>query len=483
MCSYLDQVGATYYFRRAVPKELVGHFLTKTGKPRTNWKFSLNMKDREVAKRRLRPHEIETDTLIDEARAALQASAQPSLGCDAAQHLREEAAAVAALAEESRLRHAARSDLRTLWHMRRRKSTAALTPEQAAAIDLLKEREAELEQLRHAVAVMEAGNRRLGVSTVIPPRTAPSVAIGDLFERFAISGSANPKTVRKWRSAVQKLIAYLGHDDAAAVTRADLNGWTSALVAQGLSKKTIVDGYLPAARAALSIAYDEGAISANPATALKVRAPKPIKLRERDLTDNEATTILKASLQPQPPKLSVDHALARRWVPWLCAYTGARVGEITQLRAIDIKQDSGVWYIHISPEADGGVKTNEARVVPLHSHLIEQGFTSLANPKDATPLFFREGTGNEANPGSKIRAAHLARWVRTLGVEAPQPFHGWRHRFKTMTRRAEVPEYIADKLQGHASANQGRKYGDGELLTILRDAVEKLPRYLVEHSS
>lgn len=60
-------------------------------------------------------------------------------------------------------------------------------------------------------------------------------------------------------------------------------------------------------------------IPANPPCGLTVRAPKALKLRERDLTDDEAATILWATLGTQPPNLALRPALARRWVPWLCA--------------------------------------------------------------------------------------------------------------------------------------------------------------------
>jgi len=53
MCTYLEQVGSTYYFRRMVPAELWAIIRTKTGKSRSEWKFSLNMKDRAEAKRLL----------------------------------------------------------------------------------------------------------------------------------------------------------------------------------------------------------------------------------------------------------------------------------------------------------------------------------------------------------------------------------------------------------------------------------------------
>jgi hypothetical protein len=49
----------------------------------------------------------------------------------------------------------------------------------------------------------------------------------------------------------------------------------------------------------------------------------------------EARAILLAALTYGNPKTSRDRA--RRWVPWLCAYSGARAGEITQLRGMDVR--------------------------------------------------------------------------------------------------------------------------------------------------
>lgn len=309
MCTHLDKTGSTYYFRRPVPKDLIGQFSTATGRPRKEWKFSLRTKDREEAKRLKRSHEEQTDALIDEARKALAVSpGSPGARRIASEREREEQEAQSALIASSEARREARAELRMLWRQRRRMSTAELSPDQAAAVDLIRERDAELDELRSAVAVMEAevGNQ---VTTSHAPR---GTSLSALFDRYAASGAANPKTVSKWRARVVNLVSFLGHDDASRVTRADLNRWIEELVGKGLAKKTIVDGYVPAVRVALAIAHDDGAIPANPASALKVRAPKVAKLRERDLDDVEAITILRASLLPQPVGLSEKHALARR---------------------------------------------------------------------------------------------------------------------------------------------------------------------------
>ena len=293
MCTHLDKTGSTYYFRRLVPKDLVGCFTTATGNPRTEWKRSLGTKDREEAKRLLRPHVSETDALIDDARSAQAVGPEtPTEELAGTAREREEQQAQAALDAANVARWEARAELRMLWRQRRKMATAELSPDQAAAVDLIRERDAELDELRSAVAVMETE-----VSARVTTNRAPTAtSLHALFDRYAASGAANPKTIRKWRARLVNLVSFLGHDDASRVTRADLNRWIEGLVGKGLAKKTIIDGYLPAVRVALAIAHDDGVIPANPASALRVRAPKAVKLRERDLTDNEAMTTLGSRL-------------------------------------------------------------------------------------------------------------------------------------------------------------------------------------------
>src|SRR5690606_30045297 len=104
------------------------------------------------------------------------------------------------------------------------------------------------------------------------PAVPAAVSIKALFERYAESGTANPKTVKRWRSRVADLVAFLEHDDVTRVTRANLNAWIAALVAKPVAGKTIRDGYLPAIRAALNLAHDDELIPSNPGSGLTVRA-------------------------------------------------------------------------------------------------------------------------------------------------------------------------------------------------------------------
>ena len=94
-----------------------------------------------------------------------------------------------------------------------------------------------------------------------------------------------------------------------------------------------------------------------------VDVPRRKQLRPKSFYEHEQVTILKAAAVTA---INNPDDAARRWVPWLLAYTGARPQDITQLRGKDVQAVDGIWTINITPEA-GTVKNAQARRVPLTS--------------------------------------------------------------------------------------------------------------------
>jgi hypothetical protein len=122
------------------------------------------------------------------------------------------------------------------------------------------------------------------------------------------------------------------------------------------------------------------------------------------------------------------------------------------LRTEDItRHPDGFWTMRITPEA-GNVKGNTARAVPLHEHLIEQGFIEFAKAKGKGPLFYdpagrRKVDDDPTNPARRPWAKSrdkLSEWVRSLGVTDPGicPNHAWRHTFKRIAARAGIERRI-----------------------------------------
>ena len=176
---------------------------------------------------------------------------------------------------------------------------------------------------------------------------------------------------------------------------------------------------------------------------------------------------------------------AKRWCPWLAAYSGARMGELTQLRGVDIIQHDGIHAMKISPEA-GTTKTGKTRTVPLHEHLIEQGFLAFVEINGKGPLFYNQpgqtnAPGDPTNPRKPryVKAREqVASWVRSLGVNDPElsPNHAWRHAFKAIAFRSSISEKVLDAIVGHAPATVGRAYGEPTLADKASE-IRKFPRY------
>jgi len=376
--------------------------------------------------------------------------------------------------------------------------TAELTPEEVSAARLIREARKERDRYRERYRVRKQRDQRNGQSgpqrirepiNWTRPVPTPEVTITGMFEGYAAQDGSRTTTVKQFRAMIDHLVAFLGHDDAKAVGLPELVKWRERLRVEPMkngkprSAKTINDSYIAAVSAMFSYGLNQLLIPVNPAKELsKVKVPKAAKLRDRDFTKAERKAILTAALAPASGNLSPQRALARRWVPWICAYSGARVNEITPLRKGDVRKIEGVWTIHITPEAAEN-KMNEARIFPVHEHLIAQGFIEAIRDLPDGPLFYNP----ELQRGGSDRGQHkkvgmfLADWVRnTVGIkdEAIMPNHAWRHTFKTICFEAQVEERAADYMQGHASKGQGRRYG-ANTIPALAAQLAKFPRFEV----
>ncbi|MDX3910890.1 MAG: integrase [Sphingobium sp.] len=319
-----------------------------------------------------------------------------------------------------------------------------------------------------------------------PANRGDGPTIMDLFDGYVVERKPAEATVKAWKRMMTQLGDFLGHTDAARVTAEDILRWKDHLLQTPTkagtprAAKTVRETYLAAAKAVFGWAKENRRIALDPATGIKVRGAKRQRLRDPGFNEQEALTILKATLEAPEGRLAAGNVLARRWVPWLCAYSGARVNELTQLRKQDVIQEDGVWAINITPEA-GGTKSGQARKVPLHSHIIAQGFLKVVEQAADGPLFYDPEAhrgGSEGNPQYKKVGERLAKWVRGLGVDDPnvQPNHGWRHRFKTVARGAKMDPEAREVIPGHAPSTEGQAYGRWTVKDLATE-IEKLPKY------
>jgi integrase len=317
------------------------------------------------------------------------------------------------------------------------------------------------------------------------PAPTPTVTLTGILEGWwkeAKATGRKPSTHESYRNTIAGLVTFLGHDDAEQVTPEDIVRFKDHRLAsinprngKPISAKTVKDSDLAGLKTLFGWAVSNRKLTTNPVTGITIKLGKPQKLRSKGLMEDEAKAILSAALKVTRGGESAGTFAAKRWVPWLAAYTGARVGELAQLRKQAVRQEGEHWTIRLTPEA-GTIKTNEARTVVLHPHLVELGFPAFAEAAPAGHLFLKPNkSGDVLGPlqGLKNRLSEFVRGI----VKDPNvaPMHGFRHRFKTVGMDAGVPTRILDAIQGHAARTAGDSYGDVTVKAMAM-AMERVPR-------
>ena len=312
--------------------------------------------------------------------------------------------------------------------------------------------------------------------------TKEKIGCWTLFEKWELAVQPASSTVLRWTTVFRT--ARDRFPDAGLISAADAKAWMNGLPNTSRSAHTVATVWKAALKTVFTWALGEGLVKANPFKDVKITVPKKTQEREtKSFSSSESDVILRAALAYTDPK-SIDER-ARRWVPWICAYTGARAGEITQLRGADIEKRGENYFAKLSPSA-GKMKTRKARTIPLHEHLIAQGFVAFVEESGTGPLFYRSPSRNAAgrdrlkpkqSPAERTRG-RLGSWVRSLGISDPEvsPNHAWRHTFKAQAARSGIEERYSDAITGHAPTTVGRSYGQ-PTPEDLANAMRKFPRY------
>lgn len=294
--------------------------------------------------------------------------------------------------------------------------------------------------------------------------------LSDLFESWQRERGPAPSTVITWRGYVRGFREHLGHEDIHKVKKADVIAWKDKLIDAGYSARGIKYGHIAAISALFSYAVDNEILEVNPAKGVKLTLKRTAGTKMLAYTDEEAGRILAMADEEKAP--------AKRWLPWLLAFSGARVGELAQLWGNRIVEAGGCHVMKIAPAEDGGTLKNEGseREVPLHPAIIKRGFLDFVRQRGDGPLFYGKRGSGKRHP-SKAVANHLAAWIRDQGFADARkaPNHAFRHWFKSACVHAGVQDSVADAIQGHVG-NRGEadRYRHVSI-AVMAEAIQRIP--------
>jgi integrase len=281
-----------------------------------------------------------------------------------------------------------------------------------------------------------------------------------LYDAWKAVAAVSPQYAVETKATVDLVAKFLGHDDAARITKADLVRWRDSLTGAGLVNRT-VNNRLVKLHAVFDRAVRDEKLPHDPTNGLrlepgKVNSPKPY-------SDPQAAVLLSAA--------RVEAAPIGRWPHWIMCFTGARVMEVLQLRGCDVRQDGDLWLIDINDDDGKSVKTGKRRNVPVHPALLAEGFIDFARTVAPDAPLFAGLKGRNSATNIVARQARAA-----VPDPACAPSHSWRHRMEDELRAVECPEDVRDAILGHGRKTVGASYGvRGEALSRLYRYLEKVP--------
>ncbi|WP_128254412.1 phage integrase SAM-like domain-containing protein [Falsirhodobacter deserti] len=88
-----------------------------------------------------------------------------------------------------------------------------------------------------------------------------------LFHEYIASRQALGKHkdgAKQWENAVKHLIKFVGHSDAARITKRNLLDWRDKLLSEKKAPKTVSDVYLASVRAVFRWAFENDRLSGTP---------------------------------------------------------------------------------------------------------------------------------------------------------------------------------------------------------------------------
>jgi integrase len=307
---------------------------------------------------------------------------------------------------------------------------------------------------------------------------AKAVFLRDVYDRWIVGVPRSADTIACCGRALKLYEAQTENTPIEALTRAQGELFRTWLQSLPATSKTS-HGRLIWVKALLRYATEDLEwINRNPWERLDI--PFKTTNKRRPWTDEELCIFFSQDIYTQYklPKVKKAGADAAYWIPLLGIYTGARVGELAQLRLIDVLTDFDIPCLSINAEGEGRKVKTEAgvRLVPIHSELIKLGFleyvSSLIAKKES--LLWPLLPTRENKSGG-----HFSNWFgtarRSLGFGKAPDFHCFRHTVRTSLVEAEVNETVIDALLGHeAKGSTGAKVYTHTSTAQLKKAVERI---------
>ena len=215
----------------------------------------------------------------------------------------------------------------------------------------------------------------------------------------------------------------------------------------------------------------QGILSSNPFSGMKFSVKKQSRSRNPFTADElrkilhpetyfQYTTKFEHPFMPNRSTLQMPYY----WIFLLGIFSGMRTNEMCQLRLIDIKKVSNIWFMFVEDSEETKVKTESAvRKVPVHPQLIQLGFVDYVSKlkRSKKERLFWELKEERDGYASKVSRHFNERFLPAVGVweKYTKVLYCTRHTFINKLYSEKVDENVIRSLIGHEKGFTMKHYG------------------------
>jgi len=191
----------------------------------------------------------------------------------------------------------------------------------------------------------------------------------------------------------------------------------------------------------------------------------------------------------QPLFSDQDHADDwRKWIPLICLFTGARIGEVAQLHVDDLINLEDIWCVEFRHDESSGQRTKngKSRLVALHSTLLEIGILQFVDrqkkraSEDGNRQLFPDLKKGSRGQFGDEPSKWWRRYLASIDVKSKDDkdgfgSHSFRHTMADQMRAAgHLDQVFGPLILGHTLHGITGVYGEA------RQGTPKLSSSLIE---